>query len=61
MKLSGLSLIQRMKRKAAKASVSYAIVAVGIDNNDCFIDITTPRPRYYKKGGGYHAEEILHK
>ena len=53
------NLLRRMKRKAQASHCRTKIVAVGFDQRGKMIGITHNKPYIYKKGGGWHAEELL--
>lgn len=48
-----------MKTKAAKSHCRFKIAAVGFDATGNPLGIYHNKPRFYRTGGGYHAEELV--
>lgn len=59
MNLDPTKLRDRIRRKAEHSRCRFRVVAVGLDSRDRYISIATNRPRFYRAGGGWHAEEVL--
>lgn len=59
MNLDPRNLRERIRRKAASTPCKYPVVAVGRDYRGRYIGIAVNRPRFYRTGAGWHAEEVL--
>lgn len=59
MNLDPRNLHNRIRRKASGSPCKYRVIAVGINGRGRYIGIAANRPRFYRTGGGWHAEEVL--
>lgn len=54
-------LKQRLKTKALKTQCKTKVVAIGYDKTGRILNIQHNKPRFSRKGGGLHAEELVMK
>jgi hypothetical protein len=55
-------LISIVKKRALKSICSYKIAAIGFNKRFELLCSYTNKPRFYRKGGGLHAEmELMRK
>lgn len=52
-------IISILRKKASKSSCGYKVGAVGFNKKGDYVCSSFNKPRYYRKGGGIHAEEDI--
>lgn len=59
MNLDPHKLHERIRRKGEQSICRFRVVAVGLNSRGRHIGIATNKPRFFRDGGGWHAEEVL--
>jgi len=52
-------MVERLIKKAAQSHCRHGVSAVALDKRGKVLGYSVNKPRFYRKGGGYHAEMLL--